>query len=108
VYQLDRPSPLDPLRGAAHTDDIPYVFGTLGAPGSKSGTDAAALATRDALQGAFAGLARTGRPGLESWTPYGLPDRATLVVGETIRVENDPRRWERELWSIAPYVQPGS
>jgi len=108
VYQLDRSSPLDPLRGAAHTDDIPYVFGTLDAPGSMSGTDAGARATRDALQGAFAGLARTARPGLAGWSPYRLPERTTLVVGETIRTENDPRRWERELWSIAPYVQPGS
>ncbi|MET0180300.1 MAG: carboxylesterase family protein [Novosphingobium sp.] len=108
VYQLDRASPLDPLRGAAHTDDIPYVFGTLEAPGSMTGTDLGARATRDALQGAFAGLARTGRPGLASWTPYRLPERTTLVLGETIRVEPDPRRWERELWSIAPYVQPGS
>ncbi|MET0373031.1 MAG: carboxylesterase family protein [Rhizorhabdus sp.] len=108
VYQLDRASPLDAMRGAAHTDDIPYVFGTLDAPGSMSGTDAGARATRDALQGAFAGLARTGRPGLASWTPYRLPERATLVLGETNRVESDPRRWERELWSIAPYVQPGS
>jgi para-nitrobenzyl esterase len=108
VYQLDRPSPLDPLRGAAHTDDLPYVFGTLDAPGSKSGIDAEARATRDTLQGAFASLARAGHPGLPGWSPYRLPERATLVVGETIRTESDPRRWERELWSIAPYVQPGS
>jgi hypothetical protein len=47
VYQLDRPSPRDPLRGAAHTDDLPYVFGTLDAPGSYSGTDATARAERD-------------------------------------------------------------
>jgi para-nitrobenzyl esterase len=108
VYQLDRPSPLDPLRGAAHTDDIPYVFGTLDAPGSFSGTDAAARATRDAMMGAFAGLARTGRPGLRDWRPYRLPQRATLVVGNTVQVVDDPRRWERELWAVAPYVQPGS
>jgi para-nitrobenzyl esterase len=108
VYQLDRPSPIDPLRGAAHTDDIPYVFGTLDAPGSFSGTDAGARATRDAMMGAFAGLARTGRPGLREWRPYRLPQRATLVVGNTVQVVDDPRRWERELWAVAPYVQPGS
>ena len=53
VYQLDRPSPIDPARGAAHTDDIPYVFGTLDAPGSYSGTDARAQATRDLMMKAF-------------------------------------------------------
>lgn len=108
VYQLDRPSPIDPLRGAAHTDDIPYVFGTLDAPGSMSGTDAGALATRDAMMKAFTGLAKTGRPGLADWAPYRLPNRATLVVGDRIAMMDDPRRWERELWARAPYVQPGS
>ncbi|MFN3474258.1 MAG: carboxylesterase/lipase family protein [Blastomonas sp.] len=109
VYQLDRASPLDPLRGAAHTDDIPYVFGMLDAPGSMSGTDAGARATRDVMMRAFAGLAQTGRPGLADWTPYTLPERATLVVGDGMAtIENDPRRWERELWAKAPYVQPGS
>lgn len=105
VYCLERRSPIDPLRGAAHTDDIPYVFGTLGAAGSYSGTDAGARATRDALQGAFVRLAKTGQPG---WAPYRLPERATWLVSETPRVESDPRGWERELWATGPYVQPGS
>lgn len=114
VYQLDRPSPLDPLRGAAHTDDIPYVFGTLDAPGSKSGTDMGAQLTRDLMIRAFSGLAKTasaktGRPGLADWTAYTLPTRATLVIGDgTAMVQNDPRGWERALWSMAQYVQPGS
>ncbi|PXW78396.1 carboxylesterase type B [Blastomonas natatoria] len=109
VYQLDRPSPIDPLRGAAHTDDIPYVFGTLDAPGSYSGNDERAQATRDLMMKAFTGLARTGRPGLESWSPYTLPDRATLVIGDgAAAMVNDPRRFERELWATGPYIQPGS
>ncbi len=108
VYQLDRPSPLDPLRGAAHTDDIPYVFGTLDAPGSYSGTDTAAQALSGAMMRAFTGLAKTGRPGLADWAPYALPERATMVFGDVVRLELDPRRWQRELWATAPYVQPGS
>lgn len=109
VYQLDRPSPIDTARGAAHTDDIPYVFGTLDAPGSYSGTDERAQATRDLMMEAFTGLAKTGKPGLVSWSPYTLPDRATLVVGDgSAVVVNDPRRFERELWATGPYIQPGS
>jgi para-nitrobenzyl esterase len=58
---------------------------------------------------AFAGLARTGVPGLEGWEPYTLPRRETLVIGEdTLATVPDPRRWERELWARAPYIQPGS
>jgi para-nitrobenzyl esterase len=109
VYQLDRPSPSDPLRGAAHTDDLPYVFGTLDAPGSFSGTDRRAREISAAMIEAFAGLARTGTPGLPEWGPYTLPARDTLVIGEdTIATVPDPRRWERELWARAPYIQPGS
>lgn len=109
VYQLDRPSPVDPLRGAAHTDDIPYVFGTLDAPGSMSGTDTGARMTRDLMMRAFTGLAKTGQPGLADWKPYTTPRRATLVVGDgAVELTDDPRQWERELWSIGPYVQPGS
>lgn len=108
VYQLERPSPVDPLRGAAHTDDIPYVFGTLDAPGSFAGTDAGARALSKAMMGTFTGLAKTGRPGLSAWTGYALPLRATMVFGDCIRMEDDPRGWQRELWAKAPYVQPGS
>jgi para-nitrobenzyl esterase len=108
VYQLDRRSPTDPLRGAAHTDDIPYVFGTQGAPGSYSGTGADAKGLADTMMRAFTGLAKTGRPGLSEWSPYRLPERATMVFDDTPRLVHDPRRWQRELWSTAPYVQPGT
>ena len=109
VYQLDRPSPIDPTRGAAHTDDLPYVFGTLAAPGSYSGTGPRARTVSDAMITAFAGMAHTGRPGPPSWAPYTLAERETLVIGEeSIATENDPRGWERELWARAPYIQPGS
>jgi para-nitrobenzyl esterase len=58
---------------------------------------------------AFTGLARTGTPGLAGWRPYTLPARETLVIGEaSIATVADPRRWQRELWATAPYVQPGS
>ena len=109
VYQLDRPSPMDPLRGAAHTDDIPYVLGTLDALGSMSGVNEGARRTRDLMMQAFTGLAKNGKPGLADWKPYNLPDRATLVVGDG-RADciDDPRRFERELWATAPYIQPGS
>ncbi|MEO9463774.1 MAG: carboxylesterase family protein [Marinomonas sp.] len=109
VYQLDRPSPIDPARGAAHTDDLPYLFGTLDAQGSFSGTGARARSIRDEMITAFAGMAGNGRPGLKHWTPYSIPDRATLVIAEErTAVIIDPRQWQRELWSIGRYIQPGS
>ena len=109
VYQLDRESPINRARGAAHTDDLPYVFGTLDAPGSYSGTDARAREISKEMMAAFAGLARDGVPGLAGWGPYRIPERATLMIAQDrTSVENDPRGWQRELWSTAPYIQPGS
>lgn len=108
VYQLDRPSPVDPLRGAAHTDDLPYVFGTLDGQGSYSGTDERARAISDTMIAAFSGLARNGVPGISGWAPYTLPDRATLMLAEDgTATVNDPRGWQRRMWSTAPYIQPG-
>lgn len=111
VYQLDFASRVDPRRGAFHTMDIPLAFGTLDAPGSQTGTGADARAASAALQGTFVAFAKAGDPngrGLPRWPRYDLPRRATLVVDTVTRVEDDPRRWQRELFARAPYIQPGT
>jgi para-nitrobenzyl esterase len=111
VYQVDFQSPVKPNRGAPHTMDIALAFGTLGAEGAFAGTGPAAQKLSRQVMGAFAALARTGRPvakGLPSWAPYTLPGRATMVFDTTSRVVNDPRKWERALFARVPYIQPGS
>ncbi|MBX3565197.1 MAG: carboxylesterase/lipase family protein [Sphingomonas sp.] len=105
VYQFDYQSPVKPERGAPHASDIAMVFGTLGAPGSISGTGPAAQKLSRQMMASFASLARTGKV---DWTPYTLPDRATMVFDAESRVVNDPRKWERELFARVPYIQPGS
>jgi len=111
VYQVDFPSPVKPDRGAPHMQDIPLVFGTLGAPGSLTGTGEAAQRLSRQMMGAFAAVARTGRPvapGLPVWPRYTLADRSTMIFDARSRVEKDPRKWERELFARVPYIQPGS
>ncbi|MBC9031026.1 carboxylesterase/lipase family protein [Sphingomonas sp. JC676] len=111
VYQVDFQSPVKPDRGAPHTMDIALAFGTLGAEGSFTGTGPEAQRLSRQVMGAFAALARTGKPaakGLPGWAPYTLPNRATMVFDKTSRVVNDPRKWERELFARVPYIQPGS
>lgn len=111
VYQLDFGSRTDPRRGAFHTMDIPLAFGTLDAPGSQTGTAPDARAASEALQGAFVAFAKTGDPnhrGLPTWPRHDLDRRATLIVDAVTRVENDPRRWQRELFARVPYIQPGT
>lgn len=105
VYQVDFASRTDPARGAFHTMDIPLVFGTLDAPGSQTGTGEDARAASRAMQDAFCRFAVSGEA---AWPRYTLETRATMIFDAASRVENDPRRWERELFARVPYVQPGT
>lgn len=111
VYQLDFASRTDPRRGAFHTMDIPLVFGTLDAEGSQTGTGADARMASKAMQDSFVAFARTGDPnhaGLPRWPRYRLDQRATMVFDVRSHVENDPRKWQRELFARVPYIQPGT
>lgn len=92
VYQLD-------FEQAKHTDDIGLAFGTF-TPASPA---RAAMSRR--VMDAFVRFARTGDPG---WAPYTLPHRETMVFDTVSRQQNDPRKWERELFARVPYIQPGS
>nr|WP_317892551.1 carboxylesterase/lipase family protein [uncultured Sphingomonas sp.] len=111
VYQLDFGSRTDPRRGAFHTMDIPLVFGTLDAQGAQTGTAADARTASAAIQESFVAFTKTGDPnhaGLPHWPRYDLATRSTMIFDTRSRVENDPRRWQRELFARAPYIQPGT
>jgi para-nitrobenzyl esterase len=105
VYQLNFTSPVEPWRGAPHTLDIPLVFGTLDAPGSIAGTGPASRAVSDAMMKAFIALATKGDP---EWPHYRLPQRSTMIFEAPPRIQNDPRREQRELFARVPYIQPGT
>ncbi|TFI60169.1 carboxylesterase/lipase family protein [Sphingomonas parva] len=111
MYQLDFPSPeAGGVFGAFHTLDIPLVFDNTGVPGAATGNgpDARRLAGR--MADAFIALARTGDPnvpGLPHWPRYDLTRRATMIFDREPRIENDPRREERLLFEVAPYIKPG-
>jgi len=56
----------------------------------------------DELAGAFVALAASGDPnhaGLPAWRPYDAATRATMIFGQTTRLENDPRGAFRTFWS---------
>jgi para-nitrobenzyl esterase len=92
VYQLD-------FEDAKHTDDIGLSFGTMPDP------TPAQQAMSDRVMDAFVRFARSGDPG---WPAYNLAKRQTMVFNTTSGVENDPRKWERELFARVPYIQSGS
>lgn len=111
MYQLDFPSPeFGGVLGAFHTLDIPLVFDNVSAPGSKTGTGAEARILAGRMADAFIALARTGDPNCPSipaWPRYELNRRLTMIFDADTRVIADPRREERMLWSVAPYIKPG-
>ena len=106
AYQLDWRAPAEGgIFGAPHTLDIPLVFGTPEASEWIGARTPEAAAMSRTMMDALLRFARTGDPG---WAPYVLTDRATMIFDNRSRVENDPRRAERELFAAVPYIQPGS
>lgn len=112
VYQMDLASPIDGGKwGAPHTFDIPLAFDNIEKPGSMTGTDASARRVADQLSRAFIALARHGDPnhsGLPRWERYTLPERQTMRFDKQTRLENDPRKGERELFAKVPFIQWGT
>ena len=106
AYQLNWRAPAEGgMFGAPHTLDIPLVFGNLEASDFVGARSAEGEAMSAQMMDTFVRFARTGDPG---WAPYALPERSTMIFDNSSRVENDPRRAERELFAKVPYVQPGA
>jgi para-nitrobenzyl esterase len=112
AYQLDWGSPEDGGKwGAFHTHDIPLMFGTLSAAGSRTGDGAEARRVSDTMQGALLAFARTGDPnyqGMSRWEPYSLSRRQTMVFDVDSKLADDPRGAERRLFEKVPFIQQGT
>ncbi|WP_423602004.1 carboxylesterase/lipase family protein [Sphingomonas sp. MS122] len=111
MYQLDFPSPeAGGVLGAFHTLDIPLVFDNTAVPGARTGDGPAARRLAGRMADAFIAFARTGDPNCASvpaWPKFTLEERRTMIFDIDTRVMSDPRREERLLWSVAPYIKPG-
>lgn len=111
MYQLDFRSPeAGGVLGAFHTLDIPLVFDNVAAPGSRTGDTPAAHRLAGRMADSFIAFARTGDPNcasLPAWPKFTLDTRRTMIFDNDTRVVSDPRREERLLWSVAPYIKPG-
>lgn len=111
MYQLDFPCPeAGGILGAFHTLDIPLVFDNVDAKGSRTGVGPDARRLAGQMADAFIALARTGNPqhpGIPDWPHFNLDARPTMVFDRRVRIENDPRREERLLFAVAPYIKPG-
>jgi para-nitrobenzyl esterase len=94
--------------GSAHSMELPFVFGVI------DDLDAIAFTGRDAeretlmfvIQGAWINFARSGNPsspGLPPWPQYDSVTRATMELGITSRVINDPLPAQRAVWDSVPF-----
>ncbi|HWB66290.1 MAG TPA: carboxylesterase/lipase family protein [Mycobacteriales bacterium] len=92
--------------GACHALEIPFVFGTLGAPAmdrfAGSGPEAERLSEQ--MRDAWLEFARTGDPnhaGIPAWPTYDATRRATMEFGLQTRVLDAPYDEERTVWGLA-------
>jgi para-nitrobenzyl esterase len=113
VYQLNWASPREGgVFGAYHTLDIPLVFGNLSStPDSDTGAGPEAHTVSTAMRDALLRFARTGDPSggaLGAWAMHSLRNRETMLFDKEPRMEDDPRKVEREMFGKAPYIQPGA
>ncbi len=112
TYQMDWASPAaDGRYKAPHTMDLPFAFDNVAlAPGMVGDTPeqqlrAQAMAT--AVTESYIAFAKTGNPNnrhVPKWPNFDLANRPTMIFDDKVRVEDDPRRQEREYIAQAPYV----
>jgi len=93
--------------GSCHGMELPFVFGVIDDLDVIvfTGRNAHREALTNQLQQAWVNFARTGdpsQPGL-AWPRYDEKTRATMELGLTSRVVNDPGSAERKLWSDLPF-----
>ena len=104
VYQFYRATPLEGGRyHTPHASEIPFVFDTLAKATSIGGEPTAnAQNLADRMGEAWSNFARLGDPNggkTPTWPKYDSATRPTMVWDETPagpRVENDPRKEQRE------------
>ncbi|MCC5886495.1 MAG: carboxylesterase family protein [Gammaproteobacteria bacterium] len=105
-YLFTWPSPaLRGRLGACHALEIPFVFGTLDAPGMASfaGDSPQAWRVSEQVMDAWAAFAQDGHPNavVPAWVPWSSRDHWAWIIDEEAGVERDPRAAERSLWAEA-------
>lgn len=97
----------DPVYGACHGAEVSYVLNT-GRQIKNGDEHNPALAAN--VQQMWVNFASTGNPSISGhyWPAYESTQRATMLLGDSIRLENDPVARQRQL--IAPlmreYISP--
>jgi para-nitrobenzyl esterase len=101
LFCYESPAMRGALR-ACHALEIPFVFGTLGAPFQDrfAGKGEAVDRLSERMMDAWLAFARRGSPSMShaDWIPYDAQRRATLVFDKESRLEDAPYDQERAAW----------
>jgi para-nitrobenzyl esterase len=106
-YRFDwRPPILGARLGACHALELPFVFGTLRAPGVRQvlGSTRAARELSRVMQQAWVAFAHTGDPhhaDLPEWPRYAREHGATMLFGTERGIGSGPSEEERRFWESA-------
>jgi para-nitrobenzyl esterase len=104
MYLFAWESPRMPEWQSSHGMDCSFYFGNTEALGMSKGlADAQQLAVKAST--AWATFARSGKPSnpaVGNWPEYTLDKRATMILADLPRVENDPMELDRRLWEAIP------
>jgi para-nitrobenzyl esterase len=107
LYRFDYSTPLFKvlLVNAAHATELPYVWGTLGAPKDptlKLGGARTAKAISKRVRTRWINFATHGKPagpsGEPDWTPYQEADRACLIIDKRDTIATDLDAPIRAAW----------
>jgi len=107
LYRFDYATPIMKvlLVGAAHATELPYVWGTLGAPKDvtlKLGGTKSAKAVSKRIRARWVNFAATSTPtglaGEPEWPPYGEPERSCLIIDNADRIAQDADKKIRQAW----------
>lgn len=103
MYRFDKAASSGPFEGrAAHVSELPYVWNNPDDPELApliAGFDAALAARMHAAWVAFIAGDAPAAEGLPEWPSYDGQTRTTMILDTRSRLENDPARAERQLWS---------
>ncbi len=102
MYSLDWQSPVhDGRLKAHHAMDLPFVFDNTDVPDTTAGAPAAwELAAKiSATWIAFARSGNPNNPAIPDWPAYTSQDRVTMSFDNQCRVDHDPNRDARLLWT---------
>ncbi len=108
MYLFTWPTPImDGFFGAMHGVELPFVFHNYEVQDVIDfiGADPP-LSLGIAMQDAWLAFARSGNPnhpGMVEWPAYDTNRRATMILDDVIRVEEDPYGDERATWDGLPF-----